>query len=76
MVDLHRVVENPINISLIRTGISRIAVEDFTNRVYPSGLSVPSPEILLNMLDSIDTKTVHCSVSAPYIALAMPREVL
>ena len=70
MLDLHRVVENPINISLIGTGIGRIPVKNFTESVYPSGLAVSSPEILLNMLDSIDTKAIHYSVSGPYIALA------
>lgn len=50
-------------------------MQDFAESVYTSGLAASGPEILLNMLDSIDTKAVHCSVSALYIALVTPREV-
>jgi hypothetical protein len=66
-LDSHGVVHDPVHIILVRAGIRRVPMEDFTNAVDPSGINITRPEILLNVLDGIDAEPIHCAwVSLEY----------
>lgn len=57
---IHRVVQHSVHDLLVRADVVRIAVEDLAHAIDARGLVVSLPEILLDVLDGVDTETVDC----------------
>jgi hypothetical protein len=59
--NLHGIVHDTVYVTLVTTGICRVSMENFTNRIDPSSLRVATPKVLLDMLGGVDAKSINCS---------------
>lgn len=57
---IHRVVQQAVHDLLVRADVVDIAVQDLAHAVDARGLVVSLPEVLLDVLDGVDTETVDC----------------
>lgn len=59
---LHRVVQHSVHDFLVGTGVGSITIEDFTHTIDASSLVESGPEVLLDVLDCVNTETINCTL--------------